>query len=396
MSRRTVLAFAAFLVLLAASTAARGACFPPVPFSQVETGSYHYVLFPAGTPATAESIVGRFWQPGHYAGTNQGTCDETQWLVRCGADCTVQTGNPVFYVQGTLGAMSCTSGCPDDEMVVMLEERTGSGAGLFLVARVDESAGPIFDFSRLGTDLVPVPIPRPRIQSSAPGGVLTVALDDPAAGFRGLPGVPASGTITAWHVLTWRGLGTPPSNRQAWTELARYPYTGGTTTGTVTVGDTCPTNGANVYLAAALELDQGDVQSTYISAPRSAGACIPERWLAGGHMPEGGANGLQVSRAAESGQLTLSWGAACVPGNSAALYEGVLGDWTSHVPRTCSAGPGTATFAEPTGSAYYLIVPVSLNFNPPDVEGSYGLLRDGSERPPSLQACYPQAVVECP
>jgi len=61
-----------------------------------------------------------------------------------------------------------------------------------------------------------------------------------------------------------------------------------------------------------------------------------------------------------------------------------------------AAGPGTATFAEPAASAYYLIVPVSLNFNPPDVEGSYGLLRDGSERPPGLQACYPQAVVECP
>jgi hypothetical protein len=387
------LAFACCLAFLAPFSAAQAACFPQIQFSQIATGTYRYVLFPSGTPATAESIVGRFWQPGQYAGTNQGTCDETHWLTRCDTDCTVQSTGPAFYINGNLGAMPCTSGCPDGEMVVLLEERGFSG-GLFLVARVDETSGPMFDFSRLGTDLVPVPIPRPRVVSSAPGVILDLEFDDPAAGFRGLPGVPASGTITAIHVLLWRGLGSPPLGRQGWTLLARLPYTGGTTSGTVNVGNPCPANGASVYLAAALELENGAVLTDYTSQRNSLG-CIPERWLAGGHLPEGGPEGLMLSRSTP-GDLTLSWSPSCVPGNSAAIYEGVLGDWTSHVPRDCAVGPTTATFAEPEGSAYYLVGPVAFNLLPPDVEGSYGLLRDGSERTPSAQACLPQVLVECP
>jgi hypothetical protein len=390
MPHRIALAFAGGLALWAAQTTTQANCFPAVEFSQIATGNYHYVLFPAGSPATAESIVGRFWQPGQYTGTNQGSCDETFWLTRCGEDCTIQSTGPVFYINGTLGGMSCDSGCPDGEMIVMLEER----GGLFLIARVNETPGPMFDFSRLGTDLVPVPIPKPRVVSSAPGVILGLEFDDPAAGFRGLPGVPATTTITAIHVLIWRGVGTPPLGRQGWTLLSRLPYTGGTTSGTVNIGDPCPPNGANVHVAAALELENGAVLTDYISS-RTITGCIPERWYAGGHVPEGGSEGLQLSRSSE-GELTLSWSPSCVSQNIVAIYEGVLGDWTSHAPRDCGVGPTTATFAEPEGSAYYLVVPVAVNLLPPDVEGSYGLLKDGSERSPSAQACYPQAITECP
>jgi hypothetical protein len=55
------------------------------------------------------------------------------------------------------------------------------------------------------------------------------------------------------------------------------------------------------------------------------------------------------------------------------------------------------TFTEPAGNAYFLVVPTSINLIPPDVEGSYGLLSDGSERPRSSQACIAeQAIVPCP
>jgi hypothetical protein len=388
---RVLAVVVAFLPLLAALSPARASCFPQIHFSQVATGAYRYVLFPEGTPATPVSIVGRLWQPGLYAGTNQGTCDETHWLIRCNDDCAPHPG-PAFYIDGLLGGMACTSGCPDGEMILLLEER-GSGGGLFLAARVDESPGSLFDFSRLGVDLVPVPIPKPRIQGWSQG-VATVQLDDPAPGFFGLPGVPAWGTISAFHVLVWRGLGSPPMDPAAWTDLVRLPYTGGTTSGAVAIGDPCPANGARVFLAAALELDGGQVLTEYISQPASLG-CIPERWFAGGHVPEGGAEGLQVSRSSP-GDLTLTWSPSCVPNNIAAVYEGTLGDWTSHVPRDCAVGPTTTTFPEPENSAYYLVVPQTVNLNPPDVEGSYGLLRDGSERPQSAQACLPQVVVECP
>ena len=95
--------------------------------------------------------------------------------------------------------------------------------------------------------------------------------------------------------------------------------------------------------------------------------------------------------------LTLSWGTSCVTNNGFSIYEGVLGDWTSHVPLSCSLPFPTATFTESAENAYFLVVPNSYNLIPPDVEGSYGTLRDGSERRRSSQACIPeQAIVPCP
>jgi hypothetical protein len=124
--------------------------------------------------------------------------------------------------------------------------------------------------------------------------------------------------------------------------------------------------------------------------------CIPERWYGGGHVPESGSGALRVSRSA-AGELTLSWGSSCVTNNGYAVYEGVLGDWTSHIPLSCGATFPTMTFTEPAGNAYFLVVPTSINLIPPDVEGSYGLLSDGSERPRSSQACIAeQAIVPCP
>jgi hypothetical protein len=378
-----------FLSLVATLTPARAACFPQVPFSQIQTGNYHYVLFPSSSPATADSLVGRFWQAGTPA-ANQGTCDETQWLVRCGADCTVQSTGPTFYVDGLLGGMPCTAACVDGEMVLLLEDRSR----IFLAARVDETPGPMFDFSRLGVDLSPVAIPRPVVQAFS-NGTATVRMDDPAAGFYGLPGIPATGTITGFQVLSWRG-STPPPERAGWTLLARVAYAGGTTTASVTVGDPCPPNDPRpLYVAAALELE-GQVLTHYVSTPTSLSGCLPERWFGGGHVPEDGSEGLHLARSA-AGELTLSWGASCVSPNSSAVYEGVLGDWTSHVPRTCGAPGTTATFLEPSWSAYYLVVPIQFNLIPPDVEGSYGLLSDGSERPAGAQRCLPyEGIVECP
>ena len=387
---RPVRALVFLLPALATCAPARGSCFPQIQFSQVASGNYHYVLLPTNAQATTASLVGRFWQGGSPS-IDQGSCDETSWLFRCGTDCVVQSDGPAFWVDGNLATMSCPSSCPDGEMVLLLEDLS-SGGGVFLAARIDETPG-LFDFARLGVDLRPIPIPRPQVQSWV-HGTATVQLADPAAGFYGLPGVPAAGTITAFHLLTFRG-SPAPLTRAGWTAVARVPYTGGTTTATVTLGDPCPANDPRTLrVAAALEFD-GQVLSDYVSVPLGP-SCIPERSFGGGHMPETGDGALRLSRSAQ-GDLTLTWGASCVSPNSSSVYEGVLGDWTSHVPRTCNAPSTTATFLEPAGSAYYLVVPLQLNLNSIDLEGSYGFLRDGSERPRGAQRCVPdQGIVECP
>ena len=69
-----------------------------------------------------------------------------------------------------------------------------------------------------------------------------------------------------------------------------------------------------------------------------------------------------------------------------ALYEGTLSDFTSHVPRICSTdGATTASLTPQAESAYYLIVPRSV-----DQEGSYGTDSVGEERPQSESACFEQ------
>lgn len=379
----------ALLFSLVALSPARANCFQDR-FSQVASGSYHYVLLPAGSVGTDESLVGRFWQFGDPA-VNQGACDESNWLHRCGTDCTVQNDGPAFYVDGQLGNMPCNPGCPRGEMVILLEDRAPYGE--FLAARVNESPTSLFDFSRLGVDLRPIAIPRPIVQSYSSGNY-TVRIDDPASGFYGLPGVPATATIKAFRLLTIRAA-NPSASRTAWTEVARFPYNGGLTTGSAYAGDPCPSNDPRpLKLAVALELE-GGVLTDYVSTPTSAGLCIPERWYGGGHVAETGGDALRLSRSA-GGALTLTWGPSCVIVNGFAVYEGVLGDWTSHVPRSCAA-VSPAVYSEPAGNAYYLVVPEMINVNPPDVEGSYGRLRGGSERPRGAQACMPeQGIVPCP
>ena len=117
-------------------------------------------------------------------------------------------------------------------------------------------------------------------------------------------------------------------------------------------------------------------------------------------MPDGAGvpgSGLTVAPSAVPGDLDLSWGASCITTDvDYVVYEGVIGDFTSHVPvaaPNCTTGGATsATITPGAGNRYYLIVPLS----PAGFEGSYGFQSDGTPRPASLSPCATQTVGSCP
>ncbi len=392
-SRLALLVLVFVPVLATAVTVpANASCLIPKSFTQLSpTNGYHYVVMPAGVTDTAASRIGRFWQPGQYAATGEGTCDERYWLLPC-PGCVPGAPGPVFQVDGVLGGMECNSGCPAGEMVVLLEETSADGTNAFLaVSRVTEQGGdPAFDFARIGRDWTLRPIPSPIVVSTTGGQVFYAQLrfDDPAPAFYGLAGVPASGTITAFHLF--RGGPGATRDRATWQFVKRIPHFGGVTTDTVTLE--CPADGLGVPLAAALELDNGQVVTDYVSRAQTA-ACDPHTPGAG-RTPDRGSGALRVGRSGAS-DVTLSWGASCASGDDDfEVYEGAIGSWTSHTPRACSTGGARhLTLAPQSDAAYFLVVP----FDPEEsqFEGSYGLLPGGSERPPGATSCRVRRVQAC-
>lgn len=385
-------------IALAVPSVARANCYPPKTFSQIGNQLSNYILFPENAEATPGSVIGRFWQPGLRLSTNEGSCDETRWATRC-YDCPVSNHGAVYYIDGTLGNMPCLAGCPADEMIVLLQDRIPNAGGLFAVGRVSEIPGgfPRFDFSRIEKDWGLVPIPRPQVHDTdADGSTLRVEMlfDDPVFGyFTTGEGFPTE-TITAIRVLTFVGI-TPPVDRTSWTHVARFPYLGGITAGTAHIFDACPGSEESIrFVAAALELDNGQFLTDYVSAAVPV-SCTAQAPAGAGYVPESGTDAMKVARS-KTGDLTLTWADACTEGAFYEIYEGVLGEWTDPGPISCGVNALTHSFREPESSAYYLVVPYVNRIRPPIVEGSYGRLRDGSERPVSAYACRPQLIVPCP
>ena len=97
----------------------------------------------------------------------------------------------------------------------------------------------------------------------------------------------------------------------------------------------------------------------------------------------------------ETEEIELDWAASCVATDQDyAVYEGLLGDFISHVPVVdpfCTTGGLlTATIAPNPGNRYYLVVPQG------EVrEGSYGSDSDDVPRQASPEACQTQLVEIC-
>jgi formate-dependent nitrite reductase cytochrome c552 subunit len=122
--------------------------------------------------------------------------------------------------------------------------------------------------------------------------------------------------------------------------------------------------------------------------------CGPGCGPAAGFVPDGSqlpGSPLAVTENA-AGELMLSWGGSCISSDTDfAIYEGTLGDFTSHAPLTCSTGGATsATLQAASGSTYYLVLPHNTIW-----EGSHGYRSDSSERPRGASVCFPQGVGVC-
>jgi hypothetical protein len=141
-------------------------------------------------------------------------------------------------------------------------------------------------------------------------------------------------------------------------------------------------------LATALDLAQSAQQNA------EAGTnCGPGCGPAAGAVPNGHlVPGSPLTLTRTGGDLELSWSASCISSDTDfAVYEGTLGDFTSHAPGPCSTGGSTTAVLQPgPGSTYYLVVPHNTIW-----EGSHGYRGDGTERPRGASVCFSQAAGVC-
>lgn len=128
------------------------------------------------------------------------------------------------------------------------------------------------------------------------------------------------------------------------------------------------------------------------------GVSTEAAWIAYGYPPQPAgtvADSLRIRKFPSGTNLVLTWGdLQCGSGVEFEIYEGRLGDFGSHVPRTCNSFvfPGDDYILNPDpDSSYYLLV---VHDGPR--EGSYGTDGDGVERAASAMACRPRDVAECP
>jgi hypothetical protein len=124
-------------------------------------------------------------------------------------------------------------------------------------------------------------------------------------------------------------------------------------------------------------------------------SCVGTASTAAGAVPDGvNVPGNPLAIMFDGTDITLIWSATCLQSdNDFAVYEGTLGQFSSHSARMCSTGGMiSATFSAPAGNAYYLVVP-----NNGTNEGSYGRDSLSFERTPAATSCMPQELsATCP
>jgi hypothetical protein len=141
-----------------------------------------------------------------------------------------------------------------------------------------------------------------------------------------------------------------------------------------------------------------DPQTTDVSIGRSPDGSPGIQTLRepspGARNPGAGPGAVPPTVAVASGpgsSLTLSWEPSCSgAAQDYAIYEGRIGDWSSHTAIDCSddLNDRTESITPAPGNTYYLIVPRAAT-----EEGSYGTDSSGAERPRGSSTCAPIQVV---
>jgi hypothetical protein len=152
----------------------------------------------------------------------------------------------------------------------------------------------------------------------------------------------------------------------------------------------CEPSGAQINVTAYLSA------TTFAEIPSIDGplACAGEPSAAVGAVPNGKeVSGTPLSLRKGSGDdLVLEWSASCLATDSDyVVYEGLLGNFTSHSPVTCdTSGATTWTLTPAANSSYYIVTPTDGVS-----EGSHGRDGSGAERLQGLATCYPMNTGGC-
>jgi hypothetical protein len=112
-----------------------------------------------------------------------------------------------------------------------------------------------------------------------------------------------------------------------------------------------------------------------------------------GGVPDGDEiPGTQLTVDRSGTMIQLDWGASCsLDDSDYAVYQGTIGNFTSHNPAVCSTGGATnQTLLMPPGSVYYLVAPLNGAF-----QGSLGRASNGQPRHAGLNACKVTSVGQC-
>lgn len=247
-----VLGVAAMAAVLA--TPASANCIPDKSFNSFNTNSV-YVVFDSS--ATNDSITARFWQDGARANGNEGTYDDSRWLLPFGPG--------VFYMSGSLGDAD-VAGCINTRMNMLLQ----SGSQFVFATAPETPERPVaYDFSDIGApELTAASVNRPRVTTSSRAGSivnLTVVVD---AANGGAYGSTAAADL-AYRVVQATGTADPGAGSAAYTVLGTVAP-GAPTPFTVD----CSNTATDRWIATQLVLDGGQQVGDLVS-PRTRINCNP-------------------------------------------------------------------------------------------------------------------------
>ena len=107
---------------------------------------------------------------------------------------------------------------------------------------------------------------------------------------------------------------------------------------------------------------------TVDSEPAGVGVSVLDCVSAGAVPPT-----MTVSRMPAEGMLLLQWEDSCFAADQYGIYQGLIGDWYSHVAVQCGDSDGmdlSEMIFEPAADAYFLIVPYGTTEAPPGTDSS--------------------------